>query len=72
MLLKDKVCLVTGAGKGIGRATLDAFLKEGAFVYANDIIEDSLMDYKNNPNVEIMYFDVADSAKNKESIFFFF
>lgn len=68
MLLKDKVCLVTGAGKGIGRATLDAFLKEGAFVYANDIIEDSLTDYKNNPNVEIMYFDVADSAKNKESI----
>lgn len=34
---KDKVCLVTGAGSGIGRATAIAFAKEGGKVIASDI-----------------------------------
>ncbi len=34
---KDKVCLVTGAGSGIGRATALAFGKEGAKVVVTDI-----------------------------------
>lgn len=34
-LLEDKVCLITGAGRGIGYATLKRFLEEGAVVYAN-------------------------------------
>ena len=29
-LLKDKVCIITGAGKGIGLATMKVFLDNGA------------------------------------------
>lgn len=32
MLLKDKVCIVTGGACGIGRAFCEELLKNGAFV----------------------------------------
>jgi len=35
--MKDKVVLITGAGKGAGRALAQAFVTEGALVAANDI-----------------------------------
>jgi NAD(P)-dependent dehydrogenase (short-subunit alcohol dehydrogenase family) len=37
MQLKDKVVLITGAGKGAGRALALAFAERGAIVAANDI-----------------------------------
>jgi NAD(P)-dependent dehydrogenase (short-subunit alcohol dehydrogenase family) len=37
MNLKDKVVLITGAGKGTGRALALAFAERGAIVAANDI-----------------------------------
>lgn len=37
MELKDKVVLITGAGKGAGRALSEALAERGAFVAANDI-----------------------------------
>ncbi len=35
--LKDKVCVVTGAAQGIGRATADLFVEEGGLVYLTDV-----------------------------------
>lgn len=42
MKLKGKRALITAAGQGIGRATVDAFMREGATVLATDINADAL------------------------------
>ena len=39
--LHDKVCIVTGAGRGIGRAVALAFAAEGAHVVVNDVDSDA-------------------------------
>lgn len=39
MRLEDKVCLITGAGSGIGEASAELFAREGARVVAADIDE---------------------------------
>ncbi|MGD7003860.1 SDR family NAD(P)-dependent oxidoreductase [Corynebacterium halotolerans] len=42
MSLSSKIAVVTGAGSGMGLATVRAFLEEGATVYALDISPDNL------------------------------
>jgi 2-keto-3-deoxy-L-fuconate dehydrogenase len=43
--LTGKTALITAAGQGIGRATAELFLKEGATVIATDINADTLADF---------------------------
>jgi 2-keto-3-deoxy-L-fuconate dehydrogenase len=42
--LKGKTALVTAAGQGIGRAIADAFIREGAKVFATDLDVEKLRD----------------------------
>lgn len=39
LMLKDKTCIITGAGRGIGRATALLFAKEGGRVVVSDLDE---------------------------------
>ncbi|OYX13753.1 MAG: NAD(P)-dependent oxidoreductase [Rhizobiales bacterium 32-66-8] len=43
--LDGKICLVTAAGQGIGRAIADAFVREGARVIATDLDTQKLADF---------------------------
>ena len=40
--LKDKITIITGAGRGIGRACAERYAAEGAVVVVNDIIEENV------------------------------
>jgi 2-keto-3-deoxy-L-fuconate dehydrogenase len=57
--LEGKLCLVTAAGQGIGRATAEAFAAEGARVLATDISEAAPPTLE---EVETRRFDVTDPA----------
>jgi NAD(P)-dependent dehydrogenase (short-subunit alcohol dehydrogenase family) len=41
MRLKDKVCVITGAGSGMGRVACEVFAREGARVAALDIVAET-------------------------------
>jgi NAD(P)-dependent dehydrogenase (short-subunit alcohol dehydrogenase family) len=61
MRLKDKKIIVTAAAQGIGKATAQAFDKEGGRVIATDINTEKLKELKNeNPNIEIQTLDATD------------
>lgn len=73
-LLSGKVCLVTGASRGIGAATVRRFADEGAIVYANARSPKNLDDLcaelsgKYKTTVKALYFDVRDEAASKKAI----
>ena len=41
MRLQDKVCVITGAGSGMGRVACGVFAREGARVAALDVVPDA-------------------------------
>ncbi|GAB2781522.1 SDR family oxidoreductase [Halomonas shantousis] len=59
MTLDNKTALITAAAQGIGRATVERFLAEGATVIATDIDTSALEDLK---GADIRRLDVTDSA----------
>lgn len=66
-LLKNKVVLITGCNRGIGKALLQKFVLHGAIVYANARSNGSLdnviagLPSELHQNVIPLYFDVTDS-----------
>ena len=56
--LKEKVCLFTAAGQGIGRATAIAMAAEGATVYATDVNLKLLESLKAYPGIITQKLDV--------------
>ena len=70
-LLENKVCIITGAAQGIGRAIAEQFAADGAVVYACDRQEGVMDDWakassaKYETRVVPLYFDVTDAAAVK-------
>jgi 2-keto-3-deoxy-L-fuconate dehydrogenase len=61
--LDGKLCFVTAAAQGIGRATVRAFAREGARVIATDIDGGKLATLKSEePSVQDAVLDVTDAA----------
>lgn len=63
--LSGKTALVTAAGQGIGRATAEAFAREGARVIATDINAQALAELNTVPGITTRPLDVtnADAIK---------
>lgn len=73
-LLKDKVCIVTGAGQGIGQAIAKLFAENGAVVYANDrrtgCADEWIQECEEtvSGSIKAIYFDITDEKQVRENV----
>ncbi len=76
--LEHKVSLITGAGRGIGRAIANQFAKDGATVYVNDLQQGDMPEWADEcgkrygVKVVPLCFDVTDTVALKEGLMHIF
>jgi NAD(P)-dependent dehydrogenase (short-subunit alcohol dehydrogenase family) len=73
MLLKDKVCIVTGSGKGFGRSIAREFYKQGAklalITRSHSDVKDTIEEFKDSKDRVFCYCgDVSNEANIQEFI----
>ncbi len=73
-LLFGKICLITGASRGIGRQTAECFAKQGAVVYANARRAGCLEEWAKEISAEErgkiipLYFDITNTEEVRQGV----
>ena len=71
-LLKNRVCIITGAARGIGRAIAELYASEGAEVIINDARQGSADEWVLNSELQNhlhpYYFDITDTASVRQNV----
>ena len=71
-LLKDKVCIVTGSVRGIGRAIAELYAVEGADVIVNGTRPGSADEWieksENRDRLHSYYFDITDASAVRQNV----